>query len=132
MNEIQGLQAHFVPEGLLLFGTAEAQNLAERVRTLLILELSVGTPKVPSIARKLGKSERSLARQLHAEGTSFSVIFEDVRRSLAIHYVGRSSKRFAEISEALCFSHPTAFFRAFRRWTQQSPRQYRFRPLHLE
>jgi AraC-like DNA-binding protein len=105
-----------------------AQSLTERVRDLLAAELSGGTPTARHIARKVAMSERSLARYLHEEGTTFSALLEDLRRRMALRYVRNSELSFSEITFLLGFSQAAAFYRAFRRWTGQTPREYRQTP----
>jgi AraC-like DNA-binding protein len=73
-------------------------------------------------------SERSLARYLHEEGTTFSALLEDLRRRMALRYVRHSELSFSEITFLLGFSQAAAFYRAFRRWTDQTPREYRQSP----
>jgi AraC-like DNA-binding protein len=105
-----------------------AQSLTERVRDLLAKELGGGTPTARHIARKVSMSERSLARYLHEEGTTFSELLEDLRRRMALRYVRNSELSFSEITFLLGFSQAAAFYRAFRRWTGQTPREYRLSP----
>lgn len=108
-----------------------ARSLTERVRDLLAQELSGGTPTARQIARKVAMSERSLARYLQEEGTTFSALLEDLRRRMALRYVRHSELSFSEITFLLGFSQAAAFFRAFRRWTGQTPREYRHSPRTL-
>ena len=105
-----------------------AQSLTERVRDLLAKELCGGTPTARHIARKVSMSERSLARYLHEEGTTFSALLEDLRRRMALRYVRNSELSFSEITFLLGFSQAAAFYRAFRRWTGQTPREFRLAP----
>jgi AraC-like DNA-binding protein len=105
-----------------------AQSLTERVRDVLAKELSGGSPTARQIARKVAMSERSLARYLHEEGTTFSALLEDLRRRMALRYVRHSELSFSEITFLLGFSQAAAFYRAFRRWTGQTPREYRLSP----
>jgi AraC-like DNA-binding protein len=105
-----------------------AQSLTERVRDLLANELSGGSPTAKQIARKVAMSERSLARHLQEEGTTFSALLEDLRRRMALRYVRHSELSFSEITFLLGFSQAAAFYRAFRRWTGQTPLEYRVSP----
>jgi AraC-like DNA-binding protein len=107
-----------------------AQNLTERVRDLLAKELAGGTPSLTHIARQVRMSERTLARHLEDEGTTFKALLEDLRRRLALRYVRRSDMPISEIAFLLGFSQAAAFHRAFRRWTSQTPLEYRRGPLN--
>ncbi|HEX4351366.1 MAG TPA: AraC family transcriptional regulator [Polyangiales bacterium] len=108
-----------------------AQNLTERVRDLLTKELSSGSPTLSRIARHVSMSESTLARHLEEEGTTFKVLLEDLRRRLALRYVRRSDLPFSEIAFLLGFSQAAAFHRAFKRWTDQTPLEYRRAPVTL-
>ena len=106
-----------------------AANLTERVRDALAQQLAGGPPSLRDISRGLGMSERTLARHLEEEGTAFKVLLEDLRTRLALRYVRRSELPFGEIAFLLGFSQVAAFHRAFRRWTGQTPLEYRKAPL---
>jgi len=79
---------------------------------------------VDAIAKRLGLTGRSLQRRLEDEGTTFKQVREDVRRELAQRYLD-DGLAIAEISFLLGFSEPSAFFRAFKRWTGQTPLEAR-------
>jgi AraC-like DNA-binding protein len=106
-----------------------AQNITERVRDLLTKELAGGSPSLTHIARQIGMSESTLARHLEEESTTFKVLLEDLRRRLALRYVRRSELPISEIAFLLGFSQAPAFHRAFKRWTDQTPLEYRRAPL---
>lgn len=72
------------------------------------------------IAKKLGLGGRSLQRRLKDEGTSFQALRDETRRSLADRYFDQGLS-IAEVSFLLGFSEPSAFFRAFKRWTGLTP-----------
>jgi AraC-like DNA-binding protein len=103
----------------------KAENLTERVRALIANKLAGGHPNVLAIARELRMSPRTLGRRLRGEGTTFNQLFEDLRRQLGLRYVGCQDLALSEIAFALGFSQPPAFHRAFKRWTGQTPLEYR-------
>lgn len=106
-----------------------ATSLTERVRALMAERLSQGTPTLGEIAKQVSMSERTLARHLEDEGTTYKALLEDLRRRLALRYVRRSELPFSEIAGLLGFSQTAAFHRAFRRWTGRTPLEYRRSPL---
>jgi AraC-like DNA-binding protein len=103
----------------------KADSLTERVRDLLTRELAGGNATLRHVARAVSMSERTLTRHLEGEGTSFRDLLEDLRRRLALRYVRRSDLPLSEIAFLLGFSQAAAFHRAFRRWTGQTPIEYR-------
>jgi AraC-like DNA-binding protein len=74
-------------------------------------------PDISATARHFGMSERSLRRRLEAEGRSFSSLADDVRARTGIRWLTESETPIKEISYKLGFSRPSAFQRAFKRWT---------------
>ena len=79
------------------------------------------------VARALNVSVRTLQRKLEASGTSFRELSESVRSQLAEGYLSDPRVSIAEVAFLLGFSDQSAFNRAFRRWTGQSPGRWRRR-----
>ena len=101
------------------------QRVIARVRRLMLDALPHGNPSVHAIATQLGMSQRTLFRRMHAEGSSFGDELERLRRQLALEYVAGGQLPFAEIATLLGFSHVAGFHRAFKRWTRETPGEYR-------
>ncbi|HMI94383.1 MAG TPA: AraC family transcriptional regulator ligand-binding domain-containing protein [Polyangiales bacterium] len=102
----------------------KVESLTARVREQL-MNLASGPATLADVASALHLSERTLARKLEHEGTSFKNLLEDLRRRLALRYVGDSDLAFSEIAFLLGFSQVAAFHRAFKRWTDQTPLEHR-------
>jgi AraC-like DNA-binding protein len=84
-------------------------------------------PTLSSTARAVGIPERTLQRRLAVEGARHSGLLDDVRRELGLKHLGNAGISITEIAYLLHFTDPTAFHRAFKRWTGESPLQYRRR-----
>ena len=102
-----------------------AQSFTQRVRELLLKELEGGNPSAVRIASALHMSGRTLTRRLEDEGTTFKDLLDDLRKSLSLRYVGSTDLGLSEIAFLLGFSQSAAFHRAFKRWTSQTPLEYR-------
>jgi AraC-like DNA-binding protein len=76
--------------------------------------------RIEVVAKRLGLTPRSLQRRLKDEGTSFQAVRDATRHQLAERYLA-DRLSIAEISFLLGFSEPSAFFRAFKRWTGHTP-----------
>ncbi len=100
--------------------------ITSQVRRALHRALRSDDATVDRVARGLGLTGRSLQRRLRDEGTSFQDVRDDVRRALAQRYLD-DGLAIAEIAFLLGFSEPSAFFRAFKRWTGQTPLAHRRR-----
>lgn len=110
---------------LLLSELPKAESLTERVSALIAERLARGEPSAEGIARTLHMSRRTLTRKLEREGTSFKALLEDTRRRLALRYVANRELGLTEIAFLLGFSQTAPFHRAFKRWTGQTPLEYR-------
>jgi len=104
---------------------SDSRSVTADVRRLIRDRLSLGAPEIADVAADLAMSMRTLARRLESEGTTFRDLVDDVRRQLAVEFVGSRDLGFSDVAERLGFSHPAAFHRAFRRWTGQTPLGYR-------
>jgi AraC-like DNA-binding protein len=102
------------------------REIALAVREYLAASLK-DAPGLAEVAAGLRLSTRSLHRRLAEEGTSFREVRERLRRDQALQRLENTKQRVGEIAEALGYSEPSAFFRAFVAWTGVSPTQYRKR-----
>ncbi len=91
----------------------------------LLLSTPGEFPKLDAVAQKLSLGARTLRRRLNELGTSYQRILDDVRRELAIEYLRTTNLTVQEIAELLGYSEVTNFRRAFMRWVEMSPYQYR-------
>jgi AraC-like DNA-binding protein len=98
---------------------------ADQVRRILERGLSGDWPSSAEVARRLAVSLQHLRRRLRDEGTSISRIKEEIIRDAAIASLVRGEEPVQELSARLGFSEPSAFRRAFRRWTGSPPGAYR-------
>ena len=78
-----------------------------------------------TVADALHISPRTLRRRLAELGTSFQMILEQLRRGRAVELLLHSGLSVEQIGSELGYLDPSNFGRAFRRWTGQSPREYR-------
>jgi AraC-like DNA-binding protein len=84
-----------------------------------------GKAQASEIARKLGMSQRTLARHLAAEGLSFTVILDEMKFDLAKHYLMEADLPITTIAWLLGYQEVSAFTHAFKRWTGKTPKQAR-------
>ncbi|QIL44709.1 AraC family transcriptional regulator [Acidovorax sp. HDW3] len=84
-------------------------------------------PTRAQAAQMLGLGERTLARQLQAQATSFSQQLDAARRDAALQAVAQPERALADIGQALGYAEPAVFWRAFKRWTGCTPAQWRAR-----
>lgn len=93
-----------------------ARHLAENVEA---------SPTSASTAAALCISERTLRRELQAEGTSFRELLNAIRMDAACRHLETSPLAVEEIAWRLGYEESTNFVRAFRRHMGLTPQQYR-------
>jgi len=96
----------------------------ERVHRLVVAGIERGI-SASEVADLLHMSVSSLRRRLDEEGTAYSEVIDDVRRSHAVELLSRHELNVSEVASRLGFAHRPAFHRAFRRWFGESPSEYR-------
>lgn len=99
-------------------------DLVESVRQEVIKTLMDGPLDLKKVSQSLGYKERNLQRELKTRGTSFKEILDNVRREFAIIYLHEVNLSISEASFLLGFSTLDAFYKAFRRWYNTTPREY--------
>jgi AraC-like DNA-binding protein len=102
----------------------ESEDWVARVRQEIADALR-SQPTLHTVAATLGLSPRTLRRRLETRGTTFMAELDDVRRTHAQRLLADISRPLADVSCQVGFSEPSAFHRAFRRWTGQTPQQAR-------
>ena len=102
-------------------------SLERRVRRQVSQALSQGIPTLSEIASQFGMSGRTLQRHLSDRGYSFQTVVDESRRELAERLLTETSYPLAEVSFLTGFSEQSAFNRAFKRWSGQTPRSFRIK-----
>lgn len=108
-------------EQLLAVSQRPQENITTLVRRKLAEGMAHGLVSLRSVARQLNLSERSLQRRLDDQGTCFADLMDEVRRELARRYIADQRLALGEVAYLLGFSEPSAFHRAFKRWTGMTP-----------
>jgi AraC-like DNA-binding protein len=68
---------------------------------------------------------RTLQRRLKAHGISYQKLLENLRKDLAKSYLRERRLAIGELAYLLGYSEPSAFQRAFKRWTGMTPDNFR-------
>lgn len=99
-------------------------TLAQRVR--MQLQQSEGhMPTLQCMAAKENLTERTFMRHLQAEGTSFQQLLDEVRQERACWLLEHTDTTVEEIAHALGYEDASNFSRTFKRWREQTPKDYR-------
>jgi AraC-like DNA-binding protein len=84
-----------------------------------------GKARAEEIARRLGMSQRTLARRLATEGLTFAGVLNELRVDLARRYLLEEDLPISEIAWLLGYQEISAFTHAFKRWNGKTPSEAR-------
>ncbi|MCD6059887.1 MAG: AraC family transcriptional regulator [Moraxellaceae bacterium] len=123
------------PQLLAMHEALAEQRLAELERRDLITRierelgglLEAGDVSLERVAARLQRNPHTLRRELAAIGTTFNDVVARYRERLARRLLARTSESIDQIVYLTGFSEHSAFTRAFKRWTGETPTDYRRR-----
>jgi AraC-like DNA-binding protein len=98
---------------------------ATRIRAMLKQTPPARWPDFDTLAGQFEIAPATLRRRLRGEGQSFAAIKDELRDALARELLRDGKRSIIDIAETLGFSEPSAFHRAFRKWTGTSPAAFR-------
>jgi AraC-like DNA-binding protein len=82
-------------------------------------------PDVAAMAHTLHTSERTLKRRLQDEGSSFQALLDQARRQDSLRLLAKPTLAIKQVAEAVGYTDPANFARAFTKWAGCSPRAWR-------
>ena len=100
-------------------------GLAASIRSRLRQLAPMDWPIFEDLAQQMRMPESTLRHRLRQEGQTFAAIKDEIRRDIAIECLLNTSIGIAEIAAEIGFAEPSAFHRAFRKWTSKSPGTFR-------
>lgn len=114
------------------------RSLAELERYHLIFKinselddlLQLGSVDLQTIAERLNKNPHTLKADLSKVGSSFSEIVSNYQQQQACLLLKQKQQSIEQIAYLTGFSELSAFSRAFKRWTGQTPTDYRQQHRH--
>ncbi len=95
------------------------------VNAIEVLLLQSPSLTIQEISSQLGRSPRTLQRELKEAGTAYSTLHKSVRYRLAREMLRSRDLEISDIAHKLGFADRTSFSRAFCEWEGQSPSRYR-------
>jgi AraC-like DNA-binding protein len=105
--------------------TEERKTVAGTLRAAVESEveglLPHGKAQAHTVAKALAVSVRTLSRRLADEGTTYTEVVDQLRRSLALQYLKDPGMSLSQIAWLLGYEGSTSFNHAFKRWTGRSP-----------
>lgn len=93
----------------------------------LLVAMQDGQPTIEAVARAMNMSARTLHRRLVDRSLVFKTLLQKTRYQLANQYLKESRLTLSEITLLLGYSEQSAFSRAFKQWTGETPLRYQKR-----
>jgi AraC-like DNA-binding protein len=100
---------------------ASDDSFIQSTRRAIMAGLDARDCGLESALARLKMSRRTLQRELRKRGTSHQALLDEIRRDRALTLLQQNVK-VAEVAFELGFSEPSAFFKAFHRWTGRTPK----------
>jgi AraC-like DNA-binding protein len=102
-----------------------ANKIVVDVENLIKDALPSGIPGVEQIGQLMGMSRRTLTRRLSENGLTYRDLIKRIQEEVSKDLLKNSERSIAEIAFETGFSEQSAFSRAFKNWTNQSPAEFR-------
>ncbi len=100
-------------------------RLRTRVKDVLKYQLPRGQAQAEDVARAIGLTPRTLRRRLSNLGCTLRELSDEARKELACEGILSPKRSIKDVAYDLGFAEPSAFHRAFKRWTGLTPHQFR-------
>lgn len=115
----------------LLLALPDSDAFDRALQQVMLKLLPENSATLPRMARELHVSVRTLQRRLDVRSLTWQQLLDRTREQLARQYLADRSLTLGDIALLLGFSEQSAFNRAFRRWTGQTPARMRRALSHL-
>lgn len=112
-------------ERILQLKGAQGSQFSDDIRRLLRTRLTSSHCSADDIAHLLAMHRRTLSRRLKDGGKGYRAITNEIRFEIARQLLTDTQVPLAQIAAALGYSEASAFTRAFRRWSGQTPTTWR-------
>ena len=100
-------------------------DFPEQVRSVLRTALVTGHAGADQVAALFSMHSRTLSRRLDAFGVGFQELVDEGRFEIARQMLEDSAMEVGQIASLLDYADPSAFTRAFRRWSGTTPGRWR-------
>jgi|SRR5215218_1766228 len=114
-----------VEERIQQLRSAQGSEFSDDIRRLLRTRLTINHCSADDVAHLLAMHRRTLSRRLKDGGMGYRDITNEIRFEIARQLLTDTQVSLAQIAAALGYSEASAFTRAFRRWSGQTPTTWR-------
>jgi AraC-like DNA-binding protein len=103
----------------------ETNSTTENLKQILFMQFRGRIPTIEEAAAALNITPRNLQRKLQQEQSTFRDIAGQIRKEIALQLMQNPSIKISEVSDILGYSDLTAFRKAFKSWTNSTPKTIR-------
>ena len=103
----------------------ETNSTVENLKQVLFMQFKGRIPTIEEAASALNITPRNLQRRLQQEQTTFRDIAGETRKEIAFQLMQNPAIKISDVSDILGYSDLTAFRKAFKTWTNSTPRAIR-------
>ncbi len=100
-------------------------DFLQQLREYLVAHMADNQVSITDVATAFGISPRTVQNRLSEYGYGFRNFFEQIRQEQAEHYLSQTDLSLNEIADLLGYAEQSSFQHAFRRWTGESPGNFR-------
>ncbi|PTQ91395.1 AraC family transcriptional regulator [Agitococcus lubricus] len=134
---------HYLQQALIMADPVAAKLAAEQCeRELALMDMSHDIPSqvrallnhqqghypnLEQVAERLCVSSRTLKRRLQEYGLGFQHLLDEARKRDAIQLIQTTPLTIEQIAQRLGYTDPANFTRAFKKWTGETPSNFRLR-----
>ena len=104
---------------------ADVRHVTVNITQILPALLGSHKTDINSVATVLDLHPKKLQRLLKEEGTNFSELVEDVRRTMAARLLTETDLSIGHIAKMLDYTTDRSFGVAVKRWFNMTPTEYR-------
>ncbi|MDG4596012.1 MAG: AraC family transcriptional regulator [Candidatus Contendobacter sp.] len=122
-------QRHRLERQIATLENLDSGDLTRRLRRVLRISLVTRRTSLAQVAQLFSIHRRTLNRRLEERGVTFQALVDEVRYEIARQLLENTGMSICQIAATLDYSDPSAFTRAFRRWSGTTPAAWRTRPL---
>ena len=103
----------------------DINQFSNQVRQEILKCIDGNKIDVKRVAQRLSMSARTLQRRLNETGDTFQRILDEVRTEFSVQHIKLNRTSIDELAYLLGFSEPSIYRKTFKRWTGQTPTEYR-------
>lgn len=101
------------------------EPLTDEVKRAILVELAPSGAELARVAARVAMSPRTLQRRLEEQGRTYQDLVEDVRAAMAKALLADRARSIVDVAFELGYADLKGFYRAFRRWTDTTPAEWR-------